>query len=485
MKTFSDQSGGVKINRRFTGSEGCPSWAKRFEVETWDKHGVIVWDETTQRIEHLFASQALRLLDKLRTADDWTRHGIPITKTVIHIPSSEEPRRKRSRKKEPQPESSPAPVGAKSGIVEDELFRLTPTASAEFLEFLVDNEPTLQELAQDEKRHYDETIDKVYALLFKGAHQSELEKLDLATRPLPWRCDREELTLVCDAPPNRGTVQLEEGGWFWKACVERPHRFKHENPMLFDLDKALGWVEQELSKPPEEHAPEEEHFEITPAQLERLRPYWIDPSALEPESVTYRVVIDLDSQAAHFKTRKMSFDEDFYYDKEYLPPTMLARELHLDANRLEIEQLLGSQAGWYRITSLVTYLNEALAISQAQALWDQSRIAEQYKAGKILRAWYGVQEVETGYRSLLGMCDRPDSQWSKPQKRAEYMEHEALKETITQAGDLATFRAFLKLSLKDVNDERLLKWLHEWRAKSKHTPPETRVESEQWLRQHS
>lgn len=487
MKIFTDQPGGVKINRRMYGDgSGCPAWAKQFAAQDWGQRGVVVWDETAQRIEHLFAEKALVMLERLHAADDWKSSGFPITRTVTHHTGSPAPQPKSSRKKEARQEELPSSIPeSKSETVEEECFRLTPSASAEFLEFLMSNEAALHEVAEEEIAEWKRTLADVYKILLQGAPRRQLNEIDLSTRPLPWTSDKQKCQLVCEVPPNRGTVMLKDGHWFWQGCVERPDRFKHASPFFVDLDKALTWVEEELSKPPEEASePEDKPSPLTSEQLECLRPYWIEPSALEPERITYRVVVDLETQPVHFKKMEMSFGKEFRYDGEYLPPTMLARELNLDADRLEVEQFLGPKDGWYRIKLLVTYLNEPLAISQAQQLWDQSRIAEQYKAGKIIRAWYGIDEVETNFTTILGVCDKPDSPWLKPRNRAEHMKWQALRETIVQAAIVVAFRSFLGLSQEDVSDNRLLETLHKQRTKSKRTSAEARIESERWLRQH-
>ncbi len=87
-----------------------------------------------------------------------------------------------------------------------------------------------------------------YSLLFHRAHEREVQELDLAQRALPWIRHTDTLSLVCDLPPNRGTVALTKYGWFWQGCIKQPDRFKHTSAYFADLEKALAWAEQELVK---------------------------------------------------------------------------------------------------------------------------------------------------------------------------------------------------------------------------------------------
>jgi len=82
-------------------------------------------------------------------------------------------------------------------------------------------------------------------------------------------------------------------------------------------------------------------------------------------------------------------------------PSKQARDkvLQIDEAECELEQPIGPNDGWNLGHSTVTYYRESVAVEQAQLVWNKSRIVEHYRKGKLLRARYGVKEVETGYVS--------------------------------------------------------------------------------------
>ena len=57
--------------------------------------------------------------------------------------------------------------------------------------------------------------------------------------------------------------------------------------------------------------------------------YWIKPTDLEPQRITYQALIEVEYLHYSAKTREISFGEKQYYDEEYYTPTMLADQLRL------------------------------------------------------------------------------------------------------------------------------------------------------------
>jgi len=51
----------------------CPKWAKRFDQQSWNRLGVVVWDAQTQRITHLFGSQAIHILEEAWGSSVWRK----------------------------------------------------------------------------------------------------------------------------------------------------------------------------------------------------------------------------------------------------------------------------------------------------------------------------------------------------------------------------------------------------------------------------
>ncbi len=132
----------------------------------------------------------------------------------------------------------------------------------------------------------------------------------------------------------------------------------------------------------------------------------------------------------------------------------------------------------------MTYYRESVAVEQAQLMWNKSRIPEYFRKKKLVRARYGVQEVETGYTSWLGACESPEQPWERERTRAEYMAHEAEELTLANALDVDGFRAFTGFSLDLMDDNHLLSALHHRRAKSSVISAERRAESKRWIREH-
>jgi hypothetical protein len=205
--------------------------------------------------------------------------------------------------------------------------------------------------------------------------------------------------------------------------------------------------------------------------------------ARRPERITYRALIEVEYLHYSAKTREMSFGEKQYYDEEYYTPTMLADQLKLSPAQVEVKRPYDFM-GWYFIWSAVTYLQESVAAAATQRLWDQSSILERFREKKLIRARYGYEEVETGYRTWLGECQNQDKPWAKPASRTEHMAHQAMRETILHALDVDGWRAFLEIPFQYRTDDELLRAMHKARAKSRFQAAEVREESTQWLAAH-
>ena len=338
-----------------------------------------------------------------------------------------------------------------------------------------------------------ETFSKAYDFLLHRAATRQITKVDLSTYTLPWAYDELRQVWICDVPPNRGSVLLTRPGWFWEwqGCIEQPDRFKRSGPFFRQLEQALNWVEQELlalqsAAEGTSHVAQVRSLGVADFSLEKrpdLAPYWITPEAIEPR-ITYRVLINLEYTPYDYESMEMSFGKKWRYNERFITPTKLAQEVRINADRVFIEQPIGRDDGWYRITSSASYYSESLAATQAQQLWDMSTIVQQHNAGKVIRAQYGYIEVETGYRVMLGGCEAPDKPYPAPLTRAEYMAELALRETLIYALDVEGFRAYLGLTPQDFDDETLLTKLHSKRVESPHIPAAAKLESQQWLAAH-
>jgi hypothetical protein len=276
--------------------------------------------------------------------------------------------------------------------------------------------------------------------------------------------------------------------------VKRPGYAGKSNDFI-RLLKAVEWAEKELvdlANQPEVAAPGSRFRskEKREADYARLRqklvngPYWIDPGVMGPKQITYQVFIELDAKPIDFKTYESTCGDTYQYDKRFLSPSKMAAALNLDFDRFNIDQPVGQRSEWFRITSLTTYYQEASAAEQAQKAWDQSKIMQEFKEGKIGRARYGYLEIETGFAVFLGACEEPDKPWEQPPTRNYCMEMRALQESLSFALDVNDYRDYLGLSAELISDQQILEMMHETRTRSKYLPEEIRRESKVWLAQH-
>ncbi len=125
-----------------------------------------------------------------------------------------------------------------------------------------------------------------------------------------------------------------------------------------------------------------------------------------------------------------------------------------------------------------------VAAATAQGLWDRSAVVEMFKAGKVKRARFGFEEVETKFCIWLGSLDDPEQPWRKAENRTSYLADLAQRETLIHALDVTGYRQHAQISPTTFSDHQLLVLLHKWRAISKYIPDATRKESETWLREH-
>ncbi|MBI5848515.1 MAG: transposase [Nitrospirae bacterium] len=495
-------SWGIRLNKGTYGSfhpPSCstkpPSWLPKSYQEEWiNERGVLIWDEHMRKLEDLSAGEALRLLAKLRKNDEWRKEGITITRLVTLLDVSEDPKQKRSGKKEKaEADLALQQKQPKPELVEEERFRLKVEVGDEVFAFLEKHEALLREMAEEDDKHRRKVLGQVYTMILGWVQTDEENKIDLAKRTLPWLRRAESHTWVCDMPPNRGTVVLDKSNLCWSSFIERPNRFKHDSPFFPDLEEALRWTEQELLTIQNEGTEATEKQTLAKTEMVTvsnksridLTPYRIDPGVLEPEQVTYRVLIDLTHQPEHFKTMEMSFGKLWRYDEEFPGPMRVAGELGISDIVATIEQPAGPNYGYNLIHSTAIYYQAQIATTQAQHLWDASGIQRLYKEGKITQARYGIEEVETQYCTWLGGLEDPEQPWRSPRTREQHMADWALEQTLAYALDVDGFRERLHLSPNLITDDKILDILHHRRAQSKHIPVAARTESEQWIKRHS
>lgn len=374
-----------------------------------------------------------------------------------------------------------------------EILHLQPEAGPEIIELIQANKTLISEMADLEKKQFQDAMKQLWEYVMDFSHKQELSEIDFQTRSFEWQ-QLDVSRWSCRHHPAEGRICLVKDKIFWHACVKRDG-YAGKFDYFVKLLEAVEWVEKELvdlasqpeipAGPPRMHSDQQIVDDHT-----RLRkkladgPYWINPSTLEPSQITYKFFIELEAKPIDFKTYESICGDKHRYDERYLYAPKMASALNLDIDHFNVDQPLGDNSDWYRFTSLTKYYQELPAVEQAQRAWDQSRIQQQFKEGKISRARYGYKEVETGFTVYLGACEEPEKPWEQPGTRKDYMELQALRESLSFALDITDFRDFLGFSTEFFSDEQVLQSMHRVRARSKNLPEEIRRESKVWLAQH-
>lgn len=468
-------------------SETTPSWLGNAERKAWMESAVVVWDEGTRKFETLTARQALDLLENLRERGYWRTEGIPITSRFYQLKDLPVPEGGASRVQA----EVPFQLGNRDYEAVDEvLFRLHPDLGEEVFAFLQENESLLKQLAEAQRKEALQTFKLMFTQLLEPIYEQQETAIDLATRPCNWVRQPHSRNYVCDHGLNRATIHLGEMGILWQGCLERPDRFKQWTTPFAALADALSWAERELlapdrisldstervPAPDKESSPKETRVDLTQ--------YRINSAALEPPSLTYRIVLEMNHAPESFRTAEMSFGKLYRYAEVFPVASKVAHELSLDLTQFAIEQPLGPNHDRSRIVSLESHDRAADAETQARQLWNQSDCAELYKQGKIRRARYGYQEVETSYYTWLGELEDPQEPWSQPKSRSEHMAERAKTETMINALDVAGVRWAMGFAADNLSDAEILRLLHQLRTQSVAIPEKARAESIVWLHDH-
>ncbi len=485
-------SWGVRINYEKYGSRKSssssyepPAWLGPVERNGWQtKRGLVIWDDQTQKLEVFSAKRALELLNKFGKTNRWQTEGIPITQVLVTSPLPVPPDSQSSNKSKRKVASANSTHTAQA--IEVERMRLRPSAAPEFLAFLLEHESLLKTMAEEDAKEQEQYWMTILGLLMIGARESNAKSVDISARPLRWVHEDLSDTWICDLPPNRGTVDLDQRGWCWQSCIEQPNEFKRYSNLFLRLDEALTWTEQELTaiqKASEAgNVPAKADSETRAKPRIDLTPYSIDPAALEAQRITYRGVIELEHVPDSFMTREMLFRKLYRYNEKFPSPARISTELELAPTQVQVEELYGISNGSYRISSTATYEEPATAEDGARNLWNGSGIHQLYKTDKITRARFGVEEIETGFCRWLSQLEDTKHPWPKQETRTEHIAGWAMLETLAFALDVDGFRERFGISNDTMDDEYLLGLLHQRRVASKFIPASAREESKQWLK---
>jgi hypothetical protein len=467
--------------------EGCPEWLESHRFHTWQEQGVIIWNNSERKLEVLNGTESLKLLRELNSQEIWKSNGVSITRLVHRFELKLPPRKKR-KKSEPDPEVEKP----KGEDVYEEIMHLPPEAGYELIELLESKKQIIIQMAEQEKKRAQEARRQAWDILFELSHKHEMKEFDFKTRSFEWQPD-DDTRMTCRYQTAEGRIWLAEDKLFWNTCAKREGHIGNSHHFI-KLIEAVDWVEKEIVNLANEPDAKEDGGILSEDEIKtnRLRlktklingPSWIDAARMEPQRITYKVLIDLEAKPISYKSFETICGDTHKFPDRYPTPGKLATDIHLDAGHFQISQMLGDNSEHFRFVSLTTYYQETSAAEQAQQVWNQSRMLQLFKTGEIVRGRFGYQEVETGYITLLGACGQTDHVWREEENRSEFMESKALRESLSFALDVNDYRDFLGLSPELISDERLLKSMHKTRSDSKFIPDEARRESLVWLAQH-
>lgn len=472
--------------------QDCPAWLNPSQVNIWQGEGLIVWNSIDKKIERQNGNEALRLLNDLISQENWKSEGVSITHLVSEFEMEVPPQ---GRRKKETPESKPDVKSSAKEPYYKEVLHLPPEAGPKLIELIESNKSIILKMADGEKQRFNRALMEFHDMAFKLHHEKEQSEFDFASRSLKWeRVDESKWSCQYEQADGRIFLEKNKPRLFWHTCVQR-QRFAGKSGRFLEFKEAVEWVEKEivdLANQPAQAGWQSQIRSDQQIEADRIRltkkllngPYWIDAQVLEPKKITYQVMIELEANPIASKTYESDCGDVIHYDKRYPTPSKLAVTLGFDIGQFKMEQPIGENSDWYQIFSLTTYYQETAALQQAQKVWDQSQILQQFKAGQISRARYGYREVETKYTVYLGACENPEKLWEQPIDRKEYMELEALRESLCFALDLNDYRDYLGISVGLMSDDQVLAGMHAARTRSKYLPEEIRRESKVWLAQH-
>ena len=145
---------GARVNAGWPrGAKDHPPWARPVDREKWQEPGVIVWNDDTQTITHISATQALRILDFLRTEKAWQEEGITIGEPATRLCLDD-------------PHSKPQDV-----LINQ--ITLDPSWVQQLLDLLAKNEAQPKQMSEAEEKEIDRRLWQAYSFLLDLAKRAE------------------------------------------------------------------------------------------------------------------------------------------------------------------------------------------------------------------------------------------------------------------------------------------------------------------------
>jgi hypothetical protein len=465
------------------------SWGKNIWLSKNESRGIAIWDESIEKIELLWATNILLMLDRCKQNENWKTEGVQITRRVMHFSTPLPAKRNKGITEDEQTVS----YKSQSDWVDEPIIQLTPEKSICLVNFLEGNRGVLDEMNVIEKKVVDDAYLSAYNILFDSWRKRESSEIDIASRLSHWQYDNENNQWSFKISGFIGKVKPALSNFLWYAYSYKPDQELSPGEYFTTLSEGLNFVENEFMNLPiqaeEEKLPLFEGivkngntFVISPEYQDKLKPFWISPEIITPHSSTYQAYIFIESAPSRTRTCITSDGEELLGRDEFPTPRQLCKDINLDYDRVEIESY--DFVGLYIIKSMTRYPQIEFAIEQAQKFWDQSLLVQRFKAEKIISANYGIQETETGYIEYFGICDRKNSDSTESMTREEYLKSSALRLTLAYALDPEGYKVVSGLTSKCISDEQILFQMHSKRSISKYIPDDIRVESKNWLQDH-
>ena len=144
------------------------------------------------------------------------------------------------------PESKAPGEHPKPKSFTQERLRLKGAAAREFFAYLGANQDLLRKMANDELLLQTRASVRLLQVMGQVHHKSEAKQVDLESRKYRWIRREYPMGLVCEVPPNRGTVTLSQDSLWWQVGVERQGHRQGDGEQFFELRDVLEWVEQRI-----------------------------------------------------------------------------------------------------------------------------------------------------------------------------------------------------------------------------------------------
>jgi hypothetical protein len=217
--------------------EGCPEWLESHQVHTWQKQGLVIWNNIDRKIEALPGAESLRLLGELKSLDAWKSDGVSITRLVYRV---ELPQTHQRRRKKGEPELEPEKL--KGEDVYEEILHLPPEAGTELIELLEARKQIISQMAEREKERSQEALRQVWDSIIEFSRKKELREFDFQGRSFEWQRD-DASRMICHYQSAEGRIWLGKDKVFWNTCVKREGHAGNSHYFV-ELAEAVDWVER-------------------------------------------------------------------------------------------------------------------------------------------------------------------------------------------------------------------------------------------------